>query len=195
MSEALTAEHPLECKVQPRGADEFDIIIVGIDYLSEFSIFCGLISAFGLDIRAGQIYSFARAKPGQRLPGPRLRSTRLSPGRSKAGKIVDVFNVQLKPGELFDQPRQREFERELRTLIGLLASGSSEEARERLNRYLTERLEKMDEPLSGLLFSGCCWFRQPIIAGVDDHGCSFTGRIRISLCLLKRAGNARCLYS
>jgi glutamate-ammonia-ligase adenylyltransferase len=33
----------------------------------------------------------------------------------------------------------------------LLSTGSSEQARERLNRFLTERIERMNEPLSGLL--------------------------------------------
>src|SRR5262249_302157 len=47
MSCALDPEHPAQCRITPRGEDEFDIIIVGLDYLSEFSIFCGLLSAFG----------------------------------------------------------------------------------------------------------------------------------------------------
>src|SRR5690349_7275942 len=32
----------------PGVQSEFEIVIVGFDYLSEFSIFCGLLSAFGL---------------------------------------------------------------------------------------------------------------------------------------------------
>src|SRR5262250_3660248 len=80
MSCALDRERPAECRVTQRGPDEFDIVIVGYDYLSEFSIFCGLLSAFGLDIRAGDIYSFSRE-------GPR-RSLR---------RIVDVFHVAAKP--------------------------------------------------------------------------------------------------
>src|SRR5688572_3073712 len=61
MSCALDAERPAQCLVTPREPDErrepgeldeFDIAIVGFDYLSEFSILCGLLSAFGLDIRA-----------------------------------------------------------------------------------------------------------------------------------------------
>jgi [glutamine synthetase] adenylyltransferase / [glutamine synthetase]-adenylyl-L-tyrosine phosphorylase len=161
MAEALAPDHPLECKVQPRGENEFDIIIVGIDYLAEFSIFCGLLSAFGLDIRAGHIYSFAKERPGEKMSRSRWRSTRQTTVRSRVGKIVDVFNVQRTAGEVFDQKRQDDFERELRTLIGLLARGSSDEARERLNRFLTERLEKMNEPLSGL--------SSPVVVGFDNH--------------------------
>jgi glutamate-ammonia-ligase adenylyltransferase len=146
MSCGLDPRHPVHVCVTPRPsvpsvpsgpsslAAEFDIVIVGFDYLSEFSIFCGLLSAFGLDIHAGNIYSFARQ--GSR-PLPR--------------KIVDVFSVGIKPGETFDEAKQREFERELHTFAQLLASGSIGQARERLNRFLTERIENMNEQLSGLL--------------------------------------------
>jgi hypothetical protein len=84
-----------------------------------------------LDIRAGEIYSFGRS------------------GSGGSRKIVDVFSVGVKPGEVFDEARQREFEQELQSLAELLATGATDQARERLNRFLTERIEKMNEPLSG----------------------------------------------
>src|SRR5439155_12368253 len=105
---------------------EFEIVIVGFDYLSEFSIFCGVLSAFGLNIRSGDIYSFARNAPGRALPR----------------KIVDVFTVEVKAGETFEEAKQREFEHELQTLAQLLATGAVNEARERLNRFLIERDRK-----------------------------------------------------
>ncbi len=151
MSCSLDPEHPAQVRVTPRGLSEFDIIIVGYDYLSEFSIFCGLLSAFGLDIRAGNIYSFARQMSGESRPRPTPRAPRIKASRPLPRKIVDVFNVRLKPGATFDEAKRREFEQELQTLVRLLASGSSERARERLNRFLTERIESMDERLSGLL--------------------------------------------
>jgi len=137
MSGGLVREHPVQLRVttRPSGAGrEFDIVIVGLDFLSECSIFCGLLSAFGLDIHAGNIYSFGRHA-----------------SRPSAGKIVDVFNVALKAGEIFDEAKQRELEQELQTFARLLAAGATQEARERLNRFLTERVERMNEPLSGLL--------------------------------------------
>jgi [glutamine synthetase] adenylyltransferase / [glutamine synthetase]-adenylyl-L-tyrosine phosphorylase len=151
MSCALDEGRPAQCRVTPRGPDEFDIVIVGFDYLSEFSIFCGLLSAFGLDIRAGNIYSFARRETGE----VRRRLARRAPGakapQSSPRKIVDVFNTRLRPGEVFDEAKRREFDQELQTLVRMLASGSPERARERLNRFLTERIEKMNERLTGLL--------------------------------------------
>src|SRR5262245_20218436 len=100
MSADLDSEHRVHVRVIPRGTGdkEFDIVIVGFDYLSEFSMFCGLLSAFGLDIRAGNIYSFARSQAA--------RSPR---------KIVDMFSVGLKAGEVFDETKQREFRSEEHT--------------------------------------------------------------------------------
>ena len=137
MSRGLDSKHRVQVRVTPRrsGSDEFEIVIVGFDYLSEFSIFCGLLSAFGLNIREGDVYSFARQASGRGLPR----------------KIVDVFSVGTKAGEIFDEAKQREFEQELQTLAELLATGSIDQARERLNRFLIERIERMNEELSGLL--------------------------------------------
>src|SRR5262245_31722392 len=93
MSVQLGSKQRIVVRVTPRPSREFEIVIVGFYYLSEFSIFCGLLSAFGLDIRSGEIYSFGRGQAS----------------RSSARKIVDVFLVGLKEGEVFDEPRQREF--------------------------------------------------------------------------------------
>ena len=138
MTSELDPKHRLWVRVTPgpSGRDgEFEIVIVGFDYLSEFSIFCGVLSAFGLNIRSGDIYSFARNAPGRPLPR----------------KIVDVFTVDVKAGETFEEAKQREFAHELQTLAQLLATGAVNEARERLNRFLIERIERMNEELGGLL--------------------------------------------
>jgi glutamate-ammonia-ligase adenylyltransferase len=134
MSATVTTAHRVQVRITSRQHGEFDIVIVGYDYLSEFSIFCGLLAAFGLDIQAGNIYSFSK-----------------KPAAQFSGRIVDVLRVALRPGETFDEHRQREFEGELQILAQLLASGSLNEATERLNRFLIERIEKMDQGLAGLL--------------------------------------------
>ena len=131
LASALSEEHLVQVLITPYGRAEFEIVIVGFDYLSQFSIFCGLLSAFGLDIRTGDIFSFSN--------------------RSPSSKVVDVFRVALKPGEIFDEHKEIEFEDELQTAARLLAESSTQEARMRLYRFLTERIERMNEPLSGLL--------------------------------------------
>ena len=138
MASALDAEHRIDARIRARGPEsdgEYDIVIVGFDYPSEFSMFCGLLSSFGLDIRNGDIYSFGRTPERRSMPR----------------KIVDVFRVVPRRGETFDKARQDEFAQELHTLAQILASGAVDQARERLNRFLTERIEKMNESLTGLL--------------------------------------------
>jgi glutamate-ammonia-ligase adenylyltransferase len=131
LASSLNEEQPVRLRITLNGNSEFEIVIVGFDYLAQFSIFCGLLSAFGLDIRTGDIFSFSK--------------------RSPSSKVVDVFRVSLKPGEVFDENKEAEFEDELQTAARLLAQNSIQEARMRLYRFLTERIERMDEPLSGLL--------------------------------------------
>jgi len=133
LSSRVDADHRAVVRIASTKEHDFEVIIVGYDYPSGFSVLCGLLSAFGLDIRTGEIHSFSRQA-----------------GKGMAGRIVDVLRVTTKPGEIFDAARQQEFERELQTLADLLASGSLSEARERLNRFLIERIEKMGEGLGGL---------------------------------------------
>lgn len=131
----VDSDHRVLTRITPLSGNEFEILIVGYDYPSGFAILCGLLSAFGLDIRTGDIYSFS--KPSQK--------------RSSSGLIVDILKVASKQNEVFDEGKQQEFETELRALTELLNSGSHAEARERLNRFLIERIEKMGERLLGLV--------------------------------------------
>jgi glutamate-ammonia-ligase adenylyltransferase len=145
MAAGLGPKNPIQIQVAPQSGagNEFEITVVGFDYLSEFSIFCGLISAFGLDIHSGDIYSFSASRSH---PGPR--------------KIVDVFNVRANPNAPFDAGRQESFIAEMRQFARLLATGDIQEPRERLNRFLVERIEKMNQPLTGLL--------SPVEIGFDN---------------------------
>ena len=134
MSCRVDKDHRVLLNVAPLPNNEFEITLVGYDYPSGFSILCGLLSSFGLDIRTGEIHSFSRQSPGR-----------------QPGRIVDVLKVGSSPSEAFDESRQSEFERELLGLTDLLATGSFSEARERLNRTLIEGVEKMGEKLAGLI--------------------------------------------
>ncbi|MBO0799360.1 MAG: hypothetical protein J2P31_11120, partial [Blastocatellia bacterium] len=126
MLHSLDSTHTVRCRIVPRGG-EFDIIIVGFDYLSEFSLICGLLSAFGLDIQSGKMYSFARHSPAAAVHSPRMRRhhsrTKLSGQAGQARqvrqasiRIVDVFTVRLREGaessESFDEAGRSGFEEE-----------------------------------------------------------------------------------
>ena len=76
-------------------AGRSEISIVAYDYFSEFAAICGVLSAFGLNIEEGRIYTFMGATPA---PSPRRKAPSAvgrpkgRPGLSRK-KIVDVFLV------------------------------------------------------------------------------------------------------
>lgn len=153
MSCALHPERPVQLQVTALEEGKFDITIVAFDYFSEFSIICGLLSSFGFDIQAGNIYTFSRKRPEPGQEPPQRRPGFKRPGLpvSSPNKIVDVFRVGLQPGHAFDLAKQEEFERELHILTRLLGDSQFQEARDRLNRYLIEHLEQVRGRFSSLL--------------------------------------------
>ena len=151
----LTPEHLCECSVSERRDGHFDITVVAYDYFAEFATICGLLSAFGLNIAEGQIYTFteaavtaapARSAYGQ---GPRQRP-KLRPGLSRK-KIVDAFRVEPVGDAPFTPDDQARFTAELRSLIKCLDEGKFEDARQAVNRHLIEQLGKRRGSFSGLL--------------------------------------------
>jgi len=150
----LTDDQPVRTKIGPRGKDRFNMVITAFDYFSEFSILCGLLAAFGLDIRSGDVYTFSdrRPEPEPPLPQHGRRPNKIRRRTDSRKKILDVFEISRRGGEPFTVSRQREFENELRELIRYLADGRVQEARERLNRRLIERLGKERRPFAGRLF-------------------------------------------
>lgn len=151
----LTPENLCECYVGDPRAGHFELTVVAYDYFAEFATICGLLSAFGLNIEEGQIYTFTEAAPSGQprrsaySDGLRQRP-KLRPGLSRR-KIVDVFHVRPVGDASFTPEDQARFAAELRSLIGLLDEGKFEEARHAVNRHLVERLGKRRGSFSGLL--------------------------------------------
>lgn len=128
MAARLGLDTPVVVAVDPRGPG-LEITVVAYDAFAEFSILCGLLASFGLDIESGHAHTFD-AEPGS------------------AATIVDVFRVrhaELTPG------RRREFESELRALVDLLREGDQDAARDRVSRRLGEYLGSLPKPPRGLL--------------------------------------------
>src|SRR5438874_141808 len=82
MASTLSEDQPIQVRITPCTPEEFEIAIASFDYLGLFSIFCGLLSAFALDIHTGDIFSFARGV--------------------QPSKVVDVFKVGRISGDTFD---------------------------------------------------------------------------------------------
>jgi glutamate-ammonia-ligase adenylyltransferase len=151
----LTSERPCVITFAEQQDTRFEVTIVAYDYFSEFATICGLLSAFGLNIEEGDIYTFSEtaAAPPARTSwagyGPRLRTTG-SPGLTRK-KIVDVFRVLPVPGGELGDIQQKHLTDALHSVITSLDKGQFTEARCAVNRRLVEQLGKRRGSFSGLL--------------------------------------------
>ena len=151
----LTPERPCAIAFAKLHDTRFEVTIVAYDYFSEFATICGLLSAFGLNIEEGDIYTFGEqaAAPPARTSWagyrPRVRTTG-SPGLTRK-KIVDVFRVLPVPGMELGDTQQKHLADALHSVIALLDKGQFTEARCAVNRRLVEQLGKRRASFGGLL--------------------------------------------
>jgi glutamate-ammonia-ligase adenylyltransferase len=150
----LTPDHLCELNFTEQRHERFEVTFVAYDYFSEFATICGLLSAFGLNIEEGQIYTFTTDSAGSSTKlspegGPRRRP-RTRPGLNRK-KIVDVFRVQPVPGGSWGPDEQHRLTEALHSVIKLLDRGHFDEARHAVNRRLVEQLGKRRGSFSGLL--------------------------------------------
>ena len=150
----LSPDHPCELSIVDTTGDHCTITIVAYDYFSEFATICGLLSAFGLNIEEGQIYTFVEgsapaAARTSWTDSPRARP-KGRPGLSRK-KIVDVFRVQPVRGATFESNDRSRLVAELTQMITLLDANQFDEARQAVNRQLVEYLGQRRSSFSGLL--------------------------------------------
>ncbi len=118
LAERLGPDNLVEVDALPLGSDTWRVTIVGYDYPGELSVICGLLTAYGCDIREGDVFSYEPAA-GDAAGGPR--------------KIVDVFSVHRsasQPGDWED------YGRDLARLLSGLASGERRAVRSDLARLV-----------------------------------------------------------
>lgn len=150
----LDLDHPCQMLVTDRPDNRFEIVIVSYDYFSEFATICGLLSAVGLNIEEGRIYTFGDATPVSSAGAATLfgvrRRPKTRPGLSRK-KIVDLFRVRPVEGTAFTAADQQRLGEDLTRMVQLLDAGEFEEARHQVNRQLVERLGKQRTAFRGLL--------------------------------------------
>ncbi len=154
LADRLTPDHLCELSIRPGTDGRLELTIVAYDYFAEFATICGLLSAFGLNIEEGQIYTFAESAPTitpKTAYGTGLRTRPKTRPGLRRKKIVDVFRVKPEHGIAFGPEEQQRLAEELRTVIGLLDAGKFEEARHAVNRHLVEALGQRRGSFSGLL--------------------------------------------
>jgi len=153
LASRLTPDHPCELSVLEKRAGRSEISIVAYDYFSEFAAICGVLSAFGLNIEEGRIYTFVGTTPSQsprREASPAAGRSKGRPGLSRK-KIVDVFLVHPLDRAGFPSPRHDALRQTVSEVVQLLDAGHFDEARQYVNRRLVERLDKQRSAFTGLL--------------------------------------------
>jgi glutamate-ammonia-ligase adenylyltransferase len=133
-------QHPVQVRVIACSDTSADMLVAAYDLFGEFSIITGLIAAYGLNIRGGQVFSYHR--------GPE----RVAPwGATPGGRIVDVFTVEYAAEHPFDHTAQALFTAQLTTLIQLLRQGKLQEARASLNYQIIDTMRLSPQAFSAHL--------------------------------------------
>jgi len=137
LSSRLNAQHPAKSKIISVGNKKLDITIVAFDYLSEFSIICGLLASFGCDIQSGHMFTFS-----EKDSVPENQANKKVKRFDTRKKIVDVFHVCLLETAEWNEKQEKDFKEELCGLILLLSRGHTQKARNRVNQRVVEFLSQ-----------------------------------------------------
>ena len=160
LASTLRPDQGCAIRIRNRKQNGYELTIVAYDYFAEFATFCGLLSAFGLNIREAAIFTYTDRPATQEPPLKRHafwgRPQRKTPDASRpAGlsrkKVVDIFCVQTMANFEFGRRQQGQLKEELLCLIGLLGSNHIQEARRQVNRRLTETLGKIQKRSSTVI--------------------------------------------
>jgi glutamate-ammonia-ligase adenylyltransferase len=153
LASELSPSRPARVDVSLAPGGRLDVAVVGVDFFSAFALVCGVLAARGLDIESGRAYTGAPRAPAPPRPRAVQRTRRPeAPALPSTRTIVDEFRV-LPRGEsgALDPPQlARQVEADLLALLGYVALGRAEEARERLHRRLAERFSGREPPAGAL---------------------------------------------
>ncbi|MFO7583225.1 MAG: hypothetical protein R6W69_00735, partial [Anaerolineales bacterium] len=139
MAESLNRENLVRLEAHPLDDERWQVTIVAYDYLGELSLICGLFFVYGLDIQAGEIFTYEALDQTTRDSSRRL-SALVPP--SAAQKIVDVFTV--KPvGLAPDAETWLRYTDELLALLTLMQAGKRREARSQLAKRVGAAFQKV----------------------------------------------------
>ena len=154
LASKLTLDNPCELSSLSLNNSRYEITVVAYDYFSEFAAICGLLSAFGLNIDEGRIFTFGEEQPSRvarsSISSSTRRRSKSRPGLSRK-KIVDVFVVHPVDDVTWTPATSERLHTELKRIMSLLDDNRFQEARQQVNRRLIEQLSKRRSAFSGLL--------------------------------------------
>lgn len=158
LANTLSLKHPCALQILPdKHKARFQLTLAAYDYFGEFATICGLLSAYGLDIREAYIFTYLDETPPPSSQPRSLKVIKWSARRksfhsgSSRKKVVDVFYVQVLPGYTFSTEEQQTFSEELLAMIRLLEGHQTQEVRQMVNRKLVEALGKRKTPLANVV--------------------------------------------
>lgn len=148
-AEILTPVDPCRLHVQPANIDgRYGLTVVAYDYFTVFATICGLLSAYGFNIREALVFTYQDGPAPSAEPKTLRRARTLKwpirrafprHGLSRK-KVVDVFRVHLLPGTVFNAQIEQKLSRDLTDMMRLLESRNLYEVRNCVNRKLVETL-------------------------------------------------------
>ena len=150
MAQSLNSKQLVQVDARAFDDTRWQITIVAYDYLGELSLICGLMFVYGLDIQAGEIFTYEALETrgmSDHLPGLTPPESPLS--SSTYRKIVDVFTVQ-PIGDVPTPETWQQYSEDLHSLLKLMQTGQRREARSELAKRVGavfQKLENIPEPL------------------------------------------------
>lgn len=122
---------------------EWQVTIVGYDYLGALSLICGLLFDYGLNIIDGRIFTYEPV-PEQPLPdGVPVTSNRSRRNRKKVDtrrKLVDVFSVQA-VNRVIDMDLWKRYTNDLTLMLRQLRNKNLNEVQGELARRVAEKIQ------------------------------------------------------
>ncbi|MGQ9683108.1 MAG: glutamine synthetase adenylyltransferase [Anaerolineae bacterium] len=146
MADRLDQDNLVEVDALPLADGSWRVTLVGYDYAGELSLICGLLFAYGLNIRDGQVFTY------ELLPSPRIAGAAIRGGRSatrERRKIVDVFTVRPAAGTITAELWPA-YKADLMALLRRLEAGERREAQGELARRAAAVLRETAGPLPSL---------------------------------------------
>jgi glutamate-ammonia-ligase adenylyltransferase len=165
LAENLSEQQLVYVDADPLESGRWKVTVVAYDYLGELSLICGLMFVYGLDIQAGEIFTYETAEktPAESDLTPTSYSSRQRQGkRGKTGtsesppsaperrKIVDVFTVQSVRPETPEGDFWGNYANDLHELLRMMHTGQRREARSKLATRVGEvfaGMESSETPL------------------------------------------------
>jgi glutamate-ammonia-ligase adenylyltransferase len=141
----LSPLRPVQLLVRPLEPEVVECTVLAFDYPGEFSLITGILSASGLNILSGDVFTYGRSSVQQRAPageGRTRRRRRPAVEPLARGRNIDHFTGRL-PAELPLEIWDSGLRERLQQTVCLLEQGeerSLEAARQKVNELVAERL-------------------------------------------------------